>query len=247
MIASGNALPPPAYGGVCDINVEDHAPIKQRARRIPIRYLQKLHELLKGLLKANVVSFSDSQWDSPIVIVLKKNGEDIRLCIDYKMANAVIAIMEYAMPLVDDLLTHTDLDSYMWFCSLDAASGFWAIIMTHRARKISAFVCPLGHFEWLRMPFRVKNAPMIYQRMIDNALWGFVQPKGGWRFFAEKMKTAEDIVKSKQVHSAEHSINSWGESPIVNTKFAAARSDVENHDPVLKLVNEPTIVICAGL
>ncbi|OWY94236.1 hypothetical protein PHMEG_00036092, partial [Phytophthora megakarya] len=105
MIASGNALPPPAYGVVCDINVEEHAPIKQRARRIPIRYLQKLYELLKGLLKANLVSFSDSQWASPIVIVLKKNGEDIRLCIDYKMVNSVTAIMEYAMPLVDDLLT----------------------------------------------------------------------------------------------------------------------------------------------
>ncbi|OWZ03238.1 LOW QUALITY PROTEIN: hypothetical protein PHMEG_00025069 [Phytophthora megakarya] len=128
MIASRNALPPPAYE--C---VEGHAPIKQRARRIPIRYLQKLYELLKGLLKANLVSFSDSQWASPIVIVLKKNGEDIRLCIDYKMVNSVTAIMEYAMPLVDDLLT--DLDSYLWFCSLDAASGFWAIMMTRRARR----------------------------------------------------------------------------------------------------------------
>ncbi|OWZ06805.1 hypothetical protein PHMEG_00020899 [Phytophthora megakarya] len=230
MIASGNALPPPAYGVVCDINVEDHAPIKPRARRIPIRYLQTLYELLKGLLKANLVSFSDSQWASPIVIVLKKNGEDIRLCIDYKMVNSVTAI--------DDLLT--DLDSYLWFCSLDAASGFWAIMMAHRARKVSAFVCPLGHFEWLRMPFGLKTAPTIYQRMIDNALWGFVQPKGGWQCFTDKMKVAEDLVKSKQVHSAEHSNKSWSESPIVNTKFAAARSDVENQDPVLMLVNEPT-------
>lgn len=31
MIASGNALPPPAYGVVCDIDVHGHAPIKQRA------------------------------------------------------------------------------------------------------------------------------------------------------------------------------------------------------------------------
>ncbi|OWZ12271.1 hypothetical protein PHMEG_00014595 [Phytophthora megakarya] len=105
MIASGNALPPPAYGVVCDVNVDDHVPIKQRARRIPIRYPQKLYELLKGLLKANFVSFSDSQWASPIVIVLKKNGEDIRLCIDYKMVNTATAIMEYAMPLIDELLT----------------------------------------------------------------------------------------------------------------------------------------------
>ncbi|POM59995.1 hypothetical protein PHPALM_31199 [Phytophthora palmivora] len=125
MISSGNALPPPAYG--------------------------VLHELLKGLLRAGLITFSDSPWASPIVIVMKKNGVDIRLCIDYKMVNAVTAIMEYAMPLVDDLLT--DMEAYLWFCSLDAASRFWAIMMTQKARKISAFACTLGHFEWLRMPF----------------------------------------------------------------------------------------------
>ncbi|KAG2772806.1 hypothetical protein PC129_g20349 [Phytophthora cactorum] len=127
-----------------------------------------MYKLLKALLEANLIAFSDSPGASPIVIVLKKNGIDIRLSIDYKLVNAITAIMEYAMPLVDDLLT--DLEVYLRFCSLDAASGFWAIMMTLRARKISAFACPLGHFECLRMPFGLTNAPMIYQRMIDNAL-----------------------------------------------------------------------------
>ncbi|POM79785.1 Hypothetical protein PHPALM_2465 [Phytophthora palmivora] len=94
MISSGNALPPPAYGVVCDIDVQGHAPIKQRARRTPLRFLGKLYELLKGLLRAGLITFSDSPWASPIVIVLKKNGVDIRLCIDYKMVNAVTAIMD---------------------------------------------------------------------------------------------------------------------------------------------------------
>ncbi|GMF36308.1 unnamed protein product [Phytophthora fragariaefolia] len=40
MIASGNALPPPAYGVVCDIDVGGHGPIQQRARRIPLRQLK---------------------------------------------------------------------------------------------------------------------------------------------------------------------------------------------------------------
>ncbi|POM61101.1 hypothetical protein PHPALM_29936, partial [Phytophthora palmivora] len=120
MISSGNALPPPAYGVVCDIDVGDH------------------HLSSREL---------GGPWASPIVIVLKKNGVDIRLCIDYKKVNAITMIMEYAMPLVDDLLS--ELEKYLWFCSLDAASGFWAVMMTSRARRISAFVCALGHFEWL--------------------------------------------------------------------------------------------------
>ncbi|OWY97047.1 hypothetical protein PHMEG_00032518 [Phytophthora megakarya] len=125
MISSGNALPPPAYGVTCDIDVDNHTPIKQKAAQ---NTAEKLYELLKGLLKAGLIAFSNSPWASPIVIVLKKNGEDIRLCIDYKMVNHVTTVMEYAMPLVDDLLT--ELESYLWFCSLDAASGFWAILMT---------------------------------------------------------------------------------------------------------------------
>ena len=51
------------------------------------------------------MSFSQTSWVSPIVIVPKKNDVDIRLCIDYKMVNAVTVDMEYAMPLADDLLT----------------------------------------------------------------------------------------------------------------------------------------------
>ncbi|GMF15512.1 unnamed protein product [Phytophthora fragariaefolia] len=73
MIASGNALPPPAYGVVCDIAVRDHAPIKQRARRIPLKYLRKLYELLKGLLEEGLIAFLSRPWASPIVIVLKRN------------------------------------------------------------------------------------------------------------------------------------------------------------------------------
>ncbi|OWZ07052.1 hypothetical protein PHMEG_00020605 [Phytophthora megakarya] len=95
MILSGNALPPPAYGVVCDIDVQGHAPIKQRAKRIPLRHLQKLYKLLKGLLKAGLIAFSDN----------------ILLRIDYKMVNAVTAIMEYAMPLADDLLI--ELENYL--------------------------------------------------------------------------------------------------------------------------------------
>ncbi|GMF60290.1 unnamed protein product [Phytophthora fragariaefolia] len=236
MIASGNALPPPAYGAICDIDVQGHKPIKQRARRVPLKHLKKLYELLTGLLKAGLIAFSNSPWASPIVIVLKKNGVDIRLCIDYKMVNAITVLMEYAMPLVDDLLT--ELESYLWFRSLDAASGFWAVMMTQRAREISAFVCALGHFEWLRMPFGLKNAPMIYQRIIDNALWRYVQPRGGWACYAEKVRRAEATSATQRGRLSDpnqptpDSVNSA-------TKFEADHRALAESDPLQDLVNSP--------
>ncbi|DAZ93449.1 TPA: hypothetical protein N0F65_007095 [Lagenidium giganteum] len=58
---------------------------------------------------------------------------------------------------------------------MNNASGYWGFPMTACGRAISAFLCPLGHFEWLRMAQGPKNAPQIYQRVIDNCLWGFVR------------------------------------------------------------------------
>ncbi|POM75588.1 Reverse transcriptase [Phytophthora palmivora] len=47
--------------------------------------------------------------------------------------------------------------------------------MTDRARSISAFITPFGLFEWNRMLFELKNAPQIYQILLDNALYGFLK------------------------------------------------------------------------
>ena len=81
--------------------------------------------------------------------------------------------MLYTMPLISDLLE--DLDKALRYCSLDMASGFWVVEMTERSKLISAFVTPFGLFEWLRMLFGLKNAPQIYQRLVDNALYGYLK------------------------------------------------------------------------
>ncbi|KAG3230410.1 hypothetical protein PI124_g24492 [Phytophthora idaei] len=145
--------------------------------------------------------------------------------------------MEYAMPLVDNLLT--ELEHSLWFCSLDAVSGFWAVMMTLRARKNSAIVCALGHFEWLRMLFGLKNAPMIYQRMLDNALWGVVQPKGGWKRYAERMREAElkSLVKCRETNEA--SLEAAANGAAIRTKFTADHEALQAMDPLQKLVYSP--------
>ncbi|POM79163.1 LOW QUALITY PROTEIN: Reverse transcriptase [Phytophthora palmivora] len=131
----------------------------------PARVAIKVYELLKKLMETKLIEHSESPWASPIVIVLKKNGVDIRMCIDYRVVNSFIRLSNYPLPLIDDLLTGFEGD--MWFMSLDMASGFWAVRMAERAKLISAF--------WVRMPFGLKNAPLVYQHMINNCLWGFVR------------------------------------------------------------------------
>ena len=172
-MVKGNALPPAARGDICDIDVGNSKPIAQRVRKVAPQFKENIANLIKGLLLEKIIQPSTSPWASPIVIIVKKNGVDIRLCIDYRLVNDLTQLMVYPMPLINELLE--DLDSALWYCSLDMASGFWVVSMTERARLILAFVTPLGLFEWIRMSFGLKNAPQIYQRLLENALYGFLR------------------------------------------------------------------------
>jgi hypothetical protein len=172
-LGDGNAAPAPARGVIRDLDVVDAKPMAQRPRSIAPHVAIKVFELLKKLLETKLIEPSESPWASPIVIVLKKNRIDIRMCVDYRIVNGFIRLSNYPLPLIDDLLI--GFERAMWFMSLDMASGFWAVRMSDRAKLISAFVCPFGHFQWVRMPFGLKNAPLVYQAVINNCLWSFVR------------------------------------------------------------------------
>ncbi|POM75587.1 Hypothetical protein PHPALM_7296 [Phytophthora palmivora] len=115
LIGKGNALPPAAKGVVCDIDVGNAKPVAQRCRKVAIQFREKLYQLIKGLLSARMIRHSTSPWASPIVVIIKKNGIDIRLCIDYRLVNSLTRLMVYPMPLINDLLD--DLDKILWYCN----------------------------------------------------------------------------------------------------------------------------------
>ena len=60
----GKVAPPEAKGVVCDIDVRGTKPIAQSSRRVQ-KLLDKLYELLKGLLTAGLMVPSNSRWALP--------------------------------------------------------------------------------------------------------------------------------------------------------------------------------------
>ncbi|OWZ06528.1 reverse transcriptase [Phytophthora megakarya] len=77
------------------------------------------------------------------------------MCIDYRVVNSFIQLTNYPLPLIDDLITR--FERMMAFMNLDMASGFWAVRISEKSKLISAFTCPFGHFQCVRMPFGLKR------------------------------------------------------------------------------------------
>ena len=55
-----------------------------------------------------------------------------------------------------------------FFSKFDCISGFWQIKKEETSIKYTGFNTPQGFYEWIVMPFGLKNAPRIFQRRMDD-------------------------------------------------------------------------------
>lgn len=110
---------------MCDIDVGGASLIAQRVRPVAAKYREKLSDLVKGLLSAHIIRTSGSPWASSIVVIIKKNGVDIRLYIDYRMVNRLTRLRVYRMPLISELLEtwirHCGIIRWIW----QVDCGWW--------------------------------------------------------------------------------------------------------------------------
>lgn len=149
------------------IKLSDEAPFKQRSRPIHPRDYEAVRKHLQSLLDAGIIRESESPFSSPIVVVRKKNG-DVRLCVDYRRLNLQTIKDAYALPNLEE--SFCALSGSRWFSVMDLKSGFYQIEMEESDKQKTAFVCPLGFWEWNRMPQGITNAPSTFQHLMEKCM-----------------------------------------------------------------------------
>lgn len=149
------------------IKLSDEAPFKHKPRPIRPQDLDAVRRHLQELSEAGVIRESESSFSSPIVVVKKKNG-DIRLCVDYRKLNLQTIKDAYALPNLEE--TFSALTGSKWFSVLDLKSGYYQIEVDEADKHKTAFVCPLGFWEFNRMPQGITNAPSTFQRLMEKCM-----------------------------------------------------------------------------
>lgn len=147
------------------IKLSDETSFKQRARPIHPNDLSAVRRHLQELRESGVIRESDSPFSSPIVVVRKKNG-DVRLCVDYRKLNS--QTVKDSLPNLEE--SFSALSGSRWFTVLDLKSGYYQIEVEESDKHKTAFSCPLGFWEFNRMPQGITNAPSTFQRLMEKCM-----------------------------------------------------------------------------
>lgn len=134
-------------------------------RRLSYDEKNRLRCILDGLIDKGVIKESTSEYAFPIVLTRKKNGE-IRMCVDFRTLNKQTTRDNFPLPLIEDQLDM--LAGKKYFTTLDLRDGFYHIKIHENSVKYTSFVTPLGQYEFLKMPFGLKGAPLKFQRYVTQ-------------------------------------------------------------------------------
>ena len=150
------------------IHMIDPKPWKEKPRRIPPNLYEEVRQHLKLMLDMGVIRPSNSSYSSNVVLARKPNGA-LRFCIDLRRINNNTVPDQFYLPRIDETLDA--LAGSCIFSSVDLKSGYWQMELDENSKQYTAFTCgPLGFFECNRLPFGLKNAPAVFQRLMQTVL-----------------------------------------------------------------------------
>jgi len=127
-------------------------------------------ERCKELHEAGFIQPSSSNFVIVIVMLTRKDSARLwtkkRMCGDYRPLNLVTPQDRYPMPIPEELFN--SIGNSNIFTIVDLRQNYIQIVLAMKDRKKMTFHGSNKLWEWLVMPFRLKNALVFFQQVMDQ-------------------------------------------------------------------------------
>jgi len=133
-------------------------------RRQPMAWHAEIKLQIDDLLERGIISESQSPTYSQILLTKKKGGS-LRMCIDYKALNKLTRKLGWPLPIIETLIRK--LVGMEFFGKVDMTSGYHQAKMG-KGRELTAFRNEWGTYVFNRVPFGLQGAPSFFQMAMQN-------------------------------------------------------------------------------
>ena len=151
------------------VELTENEPIRSKPYPLPYAVREELRGEIREMISLGIIRESSSPYASPVVIVKKKDGSN-RICVDYRKLNKLTIADPEPMITAEDLFQQLGRSRY--FSKIDLSKGYWQIPVAEEDVPKTAFVTPDGCYEFLRMPFGMKNLGATLVRGMRQLLSG---------------------------------------------------------------------------
>ena len=149
------------------INTESSPPIFTKQFQLPHSQKPIIKNIVKNLLSQDIITSSDSPWNSPLFLVKKKSGE-FRPIIDFRKINEVTVSDPFPLARIQEIFQ--SLHGSKIFSTIDLNSGYHQMNMKANDAHKTAFTTDVGRYHFLKCPFGLKNAPNVFSKLMNIAL-----------------------------------------------------------------------------
>ena len=145
-------------------------PVSQKPYPIAMKHYEWVKTEIEKLLTAKVICSSHSSWSAPIIVV-PKGDRGKHLVIDYRAVNKATRKFTWPMPKVEDIFSK--LNGATYFMTLDLHAGYHHIPLDKSSIPTTAFNSLFGKYKYVKVPFRLAQAPAYFQELMAGILKDF--------------------------------------------------------------------------
>lgn len=154
------------------LSLKDNAlPVFFKARPVAFALRDVVGKEIDRLVNLGIlVPVEFSEYASPVVPVLKRDGT-VRLCADYSVSlNKQLLVEQYPLPTVNELFSK--LHEGQQFSKLDLSMAYNQFLLDEESQRLTCINTHRGLFKYTRLVFGLASAPAIFQRAMECILSG---------------------------------------------------------------------------
>ena len=149
--------------------------VRQRPYRTSPENEAEIERQLQILRRIGVVEYSDSIWNSGVLMIDKKSDTpggktQRRLCLDLRRVNQQIVLDSWPLFTIESIIKKIGRGGGRLMSTLDLKSAYFHLKVAPCSQHILTFVTSNSAYKFLRTPFGLANSPASFAGVISRAL-----------------------------------------------------------------------------